>query len=362
MLLATDAAGEGLNLQQTCRFVINLELPWNPMRLEQRIGRVDRIGQRRPVHVVHLIARGSGESQVLSRLQSRVARVRADIGGADPLGVLLGDAGDLEADFITHVWGPIRLKSDPTGGPDLTGGPDPTGGPIPTGFETGTNALIRLKPDPTALEAGTLWTPSLDSDAQAEAGRIAMTRMLAKRGDEQALARLEGLGPAVSRARRWRTRAELGGRTVMVWQIVATDAVGRVVGSTLVPVIVADASRLDDEEVLARVNGAADTWRERAAISHHAFIGTRLIREQAVLAEAPEARKQSDPARSPLDPARSAALFQPGLFERRGERAHSAAVAAQDAADRDRAERMAAIERALPITFLAPQLRLVLTP
>ena len=51
VLLATDAAGEGLNLQHRCRLVVNLELPWNPMRLEQRIGRVDRIGQSRTVHV-----------------------------------------------------------------------------------------------------------------------------------------------------------------------------------------------------------------------------------------------------------------------------------------------------------------------
>ena len=87
LLLATDAGGEGLNLQRACRLVVNLELPWNPMRLEQRIGRVDRIGQRRPVHVIHLIARDSDESRVLFRLQSRVARARADIGGADPLGI-----------------------------------------------------------------------------------------------------------------------------------------------------------------------------------------------------------------------------------------------------------------------------------
>ena len=58
VLFATDAAGEGLNLHEASRVVINLELPWNPMRLEQRIGRVDRIGQRRRVHAFHLIAAG----------------------------------------------------------------------------------------------------------------------------------------------------------------------------------------------------------------------------------------------------------------------------------------------------------------
>ena len=56
VLLATDAAGEGLNLQRGCRLVVNLELPWNPMRLEQRIGRVDRIGQTSTVHAIHLVA------------------------------------------------------------------------------------------------------------------------------------------------------------------------------------------------------------------------------------------------------------------------------------------------------------------
>ena len=51
----------------SCRTVINLELPWNPMRLEQRIGRVDRIGQRRTVHAFHLIAAGTGEHRLLTR-------------------------------------------------------------------------------------------------------------------------------------------------------------------------------------------------------------------------------------------------------------------------------------------------------
>src|SRR5262249_33145554 len=85
ILLATDAGGEGLNLHHRCRVVINLELPWNPIRLEQRIGRVDRIGQRRPVHVFHLIARDTDEGRILERLRARIARAQDDIGGGDPL-------------------------------------------------------------------------------------------------------------------------------------------------------------------------------------------------------------------------------------------------------------------------------------
>ncbi len=77
VLLATDAAGEGLNLQHRCRLVINMELPWNPLRLEQRIGRVDRIGQTRRVHGIHLVHRNTVEDTVLARLERR--RLRAAV-------------------------------------------------------------------------------------------------------------------------------------------------------------------------------------------------------------------------------------------------------------------------------------------
>jgi superfamily II DNA or RNA helicase len=85
LLLATDAAAEGLNLHHHCRLIVNLELPWNPMRLEQRIGRVDRIGQRRIVHAFHLVAAGTGEMRLLDHLRRRIASAQADIGAPDPL-------------------------------------------------------------------------------------------------------------------------------------------------------------------------------------------------------------------------------------------------------------------------------------
>lgn len=65
--LSTDAGGVGLNLQHATA-VINVDLPWNPAVLEQRIGRVHRLGQRRPVQVVHLIAQGTIEEGMLSLL------------------------------------------------------------------------------------------------------------------------------------------------------------------------------------------------------------------------------------------------------------------------------------------------------
>jgi len=91
ILLATDAAAEGLNLHRTCRFVVNLELPWNPMRLEQRIGRVDRIGQTRTVHACHLVGGDSGELRLLDDLRARIAQARSDIGAPDPLDGALND-------------------------------------------------------------------------------------------------------------------------------------------------------------------------------------------------------------------------------------------------------------------------------
>ena len=85
VLLATDAAAEGLNLHHHCRSIVNLELPWNPMRLEQRIGRVDRIGQRRTVHAFHLISAGTGEMRVADRLRQRLAAAAAEIDVTNPL-------------------------------------------------------------------------------------------------------------------------------------------------------------------------------------------------------------------------------------------------------------------------------------
>ena len=68
VFLSTDAGGVGLNLQAASA-VINFEPPWNPARLEQRIGRVHRLGQAHPVHVVHLLTKDSIEERVWKTLQ-----------------------------------------------------------------------------------------------------------------------------------------------------------------------------------------------------------------------------------------------------------------------------------------------------
>jgi superfamily II DNA or RNA helicase len=79
-LLATDAAAEGLNLHEASRIVIHYELPWNPARLEQRIGRVDRIGQTRRVHDIALVTADSAERLVLAPLRRGLHGLRRSRG------------------------------------------------------------------------------------------------------------------------------------------------------------------------------------------------------------------------------------------------------------------------------------------
>jgi len=91
VLLATDAASEGLNLQRYCRRIIHLELPWNPNRLEQRNGRVDRYGQTLEPIIRYLYYPDSPEDDVLSRLVQKIEQMTQDyVSVPDILGVLQG--------------------------------------------------------------------------------------------------------------------------------------------------------------------------------------------------------------------------------------------------------------------------------
>ncbi len=79
ILISTDAGGEGLNLQ-FCHVVINYDIPWNPMRLEQRIGRVDRIGQSHIVRAVNFVFEGSVEHRVREVLEEKLAVIFEEFG------------------------------------------------------------------------------------------------------------------------------------------------------------------------------------------------------------------------------------------------------------------------------------------
>jgi hypothetical protein len=79
ILVSTDAGGEGLNLQ-FAHVVINYDLPWNPMRIEQRIGRVDRIGQKYPVRAFNLVFENSVELRVREVLENKLLTILDEFG------------------------------------------------------------------------------------------------------------------------------------------------------------------------------------------------------------------------------------------------------------------------------------------
>src|SRR5437588_3160300 len=89
VLVATDAAGEGINLQRA-HLMVNYDLPWNPNRIEQRFGRVHRIGQTEVCHLWNLVAEDTREGQVFTRLFEKLEEQRRALG--DQVFDVLGEA------------------------------------------------------------------------------------------------------------------------------------------------------------------------------------------------------------------------------------------------------------------------------
>ena len=77
-LIATDAAGEGINLQ-FCRLMVNYDVPWNPARLEQRMGRIHRYGQKHDVRIINLVSSETREGRVLKVLLERLDAIREEL-------------------------------------------------------------------------------------------------------------------------------------------------------------------------------------------------------------------------------------------------------------------------------------------
>jgi SNF2 family DNA or RNA helicase len=106
VMIANDAAGEGVNLQRGAHLMINYDLPWNPNRLEQRFGRIHRIGQTEVCHLWNLCAANTREGEVYVRLLEKLEEARAALGGKvyDVLGELFeGHAlRDLLVDAIRY--------------------------------------------------------------------------------------------------------------------------------------------------------------------------------------------------------------------------------------------------------------------
>lgn len=83
-LVSTEAGGEGINLQKACHVMLNYDLPWNPMRLQQRIGRLDRYGQKRVVQVFNLRVPDSWDNRISLRILERLAVIQRTMNLAGP--------------------------------------------------------------------------------------------------------------------------------------------------------------------------------------------------------------------------------------------------------------------------------------
>ena len=254
VLLATDAAGEGLNLHGRCRVVINLELPWNPMRLEQRIGRVDRIGQTRRVHAYHLILGRTGEQLILEHLRAKLARARAVVAAADPLGP---DAADDEL-TLARIAAGIHDRSAEMPGASHQ----------PAGAE-GRTELAHLEPEAAAELQRLLWGRRFSA------------------GPDDAIPD-DCLAIA---ARRTPTRIGLNGKVLAVVLYELQDACGRSIARHLLPVLVSPARRSVRRDLLILIAAIDDQsklfddgrWFRGTAEMFLAFVDARRRRDASIL-------------------------------------------------------------------------------
>jgi superfamily II DNA or RNA helicase len=334
VLVATDAASEGLNLHQRCRVVVNLELPWTPLRLEQRVGRVDRIGQARSVHALHLVARGTGEESIVARLSAREARARSSL--------------EQIANAIIRDVMPVAL--------DLKASALP--------------------------EAARVVTVDLRTDAEAEAERLRTARALAEKesrrtgpfgpasiaGSPKKQRRFRPVSDAMSRdhiacaAKKTRptendffssrpaiclvrSRVPRPSMRLWTWRLTFTDDAGRLIWEALLPIQAAGVpgpgspawvrACLPDH---APGLDAVLKWAEETAL---ADLATEMQDRVALLIR----REQAIAAALEKRHARLAAnLLQPGLFDKRSDRAAQAHAALLDEARSRTAARLAALE------------------
>lgn len=89
-LVSTEAGGEGIDLQENCKTLFHIDLPWNPMRLHQRVGRLNRYGQKHPVKVIGLINPDTVESRIWLKLDTKIDNIMRAFGSA------MGDPEDLK--------------------------------------------------------------------------------------------------------------------------------------------------------------------------------------------------------------------------------------------------------------------------
>jgi len=99
ILVSTDAMSEGRNAQ-FCNILVNWDLPWNPMRVEQRIGRIHRIGQKRQVYVFNMALKDTIEEYVLERLYHKIDLFQQSVGELSEILTRLEESGKSFEDEI----------------------------------------------------------------------------------------------------------------------------------------------------------------------------------------------------------------------------------------------------------------------
>ena len=289
VMVATDAASEGLNLHHSCRLVIHYELPWSPARLHQRCGRVNRIGQRRRVHEIALVAADTAEQLVLQPLLRR-----------------LRDSGAFNRSSIVHQL-PEALVAAQVFDGDQVSGP--------------------AHPVPPARHAEPFITLDLSAEARAEVERLRMARLVATPGGSSA-----GLVIPVTlqpRASGERTGRRTGGAMTIVYSIGFRNGAGDMLEETLLPLSVEyerrpwrrsrRGLRAQVRRALAELAPRLDSALETVACARLAVIGAAHGPNVA----AREARRRA--MSGPLQSA-AGALVQPGLFGRTGLRTERAAA------------------------------------
>jgi superfamily II DNA or RNA helicase len=363
LLLATDAAGEGLNLQQHCRTVINLELPWNPMRLEQRIGRVDRIGQRKRVHVFYLVSRGTGETRLLDRLTARVSHAQARVGAPNPM---CGRPAWTEEQSARLV-----VLSDDSTPANTSGLPLQPAVPVTRlraeaereADRLGTirRVLAHSSRDAAGTRAST--SASMGNDAVTGGGRLSANAAATRGATASGLIatdpaqtlhvaspRHSAVGPLVARTRLRATRAALGAQTVAVFRTTIHNAAGHIVATRVEAVQCADSSasgtRLPQYEALASQldSPVRRAWIAEMSGQHEQQSRLRVERARAIATGLVNGHHE----------------YQPGLFDRRVAHEVAERSSERDAARGAADERVLQAEAAARISVAPPELVLLL--
>lgn len=110
ILLATDAAAEGLNLQKHARYLMHFDCPWNPSRLEQRNGRIDRHGQPRDVTIHHFVSDQDQDLKFLARVLNKANEIREDLGSANELFDEAAHRRLVDGESLQAVWGDLERR------------------------------------------------------------------------------------------------------------------------------------------------------------------------------------------------------------------------------------------------------------